>query len=198
MAMTELHISNGPSKAELPKRELELIALKEKLEAERSDDVFPDNAEVLKGFDPELVREWTENWGVDKHLETGRANVREAMSDLDDTERGQLESSFETDLPPPAKTQVYRFLAIDAGAWRPAEQSYIDEVANSGPEFRALVDSWGREAPRMVGRARGRSRLMLETMSAAEAAATEAWFQKLPNRQAVAVIRGLAGRRSKR
>ena len=185
---------------EIQHRERELLELRQMLASDASRTaVAPVNdAEVIKHYyGPELVKEWAKNWGVDRHLENARENVAAAYEHLDETERAQLQHTFDNELPATVRTEIIRWMARDAAAWRPADQDYIDQVASMGPAFVELIKEWGNQAPAALGRARGRSKMMLEGMSRADRAAAEAFFDRLPDRLAVAVVRGLAGRRGR-
>jgi hypothetical protein len=182
----------------LQKRERDLLELREALKAgpapaAQREASEPDDQSEGPGPAPELIAEWEAGAGVDFHLEVARSTASAALDALEEDDAAALTDGFDA-LPPAAQTQITRFLAIDGGGGFPAaNETTVRQFAESEEAAAELVKSWGREAGRRLGVARGRIGLMLTAMEPKDRERAESWFDALPGPTAAAVLRALAG-----
>jgi hypothetical protein len=174
---------NGPAyrrDTALQERELALLREKEKLINGIGD-----------GLDPELIAEWEKTGGVERNLSLARAAAQKALDELDEGEKGELAASFDG-LPGKAQTEIYKYLAVEPGNWRPARDEELTVFASTD-DGKALIEEWGANASKRLGQLRGRAAMMLGGMSAADRARTERWVNGLSSSQFRAVVRALLG-----
>ena len=174
-------------------RERELIELRAKLRAQTAAPMRELDGEGVSGLAPELLAEWENAGGVEYHLATAQRTAQAALNALEPEDASTFEKSF-ADLPAGAQTEVFRYLAVESGAWRPANDVALREFAST-EEGARLLEEWGRGAARNLGIVRGRLALMLQSMTEPDRSAATAWFDGLPTGQARAVLKSLAGAR---
>jgi hypothetical protein len=171
-------------------RERDLISLREKLKARATPATKGDGDYDGSGLDPDLLSQWERQGGVAYHLKTAQDAARAALDTLEPDEAQALTDSFDQ-LPSSAQTSIFGFLAVKAGAWRPANDKELAEFNES--DLADLLEEWGRDAPKKLGIARGRIRMMLNAMKPADRSRAEAWLDSLPTSHAKAVFKALVG-----
>src|SRR5262249_17411012 len=145
---------------------------------------------AVSDLDKSLIEEWEKQGGVQYHLGLAQRTVRAMMDGMDEGERAGFMASFDQ-LPAGAQTGIYRYLAVNGGAWGQASEADVETFASTPDIGADLVRAWGSAAPRKVAVVRGRMRLMLEGMSKSDRDAAAAWFEGLPDGQASAVLQAL-------
>ena len=111
-----------------------------------------DLAVIRSHYGNQIIAEWTalHGRGADWHVKQVQENIHAAYEDLEQAERDQLQDSFDR-LPQGARTECIRWLAMDAAAWRPADESYIKSIADLEPAFAELIESWAGMRRRWLG-----------------------------------------------
>jgi hypothetical protein len=169
-----------------------LIEMQLKLDAESAPDgeataTKPDNA---AGFAPELLDEWANQGGVAYHqgmVEKGTNAMLAAMGN----EGEAFQAGFDA-LPQAAQNEVYRYLALDPGAWRPASDAAVKAFGEL-EEQAELLEEWGPRAPQKVATIRGRLGLILRALPEADRRAADDFIESWSPAQAKAILKVLAG-----
>ena len=180
----------------LQARERALIAQLETFKSDAASDLVETAADGADGeldvswADPALISEWRQHGGLKHHVAVVRAAVTKAFDELDEQEAHGLSESF-SQLPPGAQTSIYGFLAVEPASWRKADAedvAYFTNLEDTAP----LIREWGPRAAEQVGVVVGRSKMMLNRMSAADREKTNDWIDSLSPSQFRAVAKALA------
>jgi hypothetical protein len=161
-------------------------------DVEREELELLDRQEILKAgaenLPAELIETWRAQGGLRHNIDRARSTA-EAVLD-----NGDILLSFDG-LPENAQSVVYAHLALEPPrVGRPASDEQVNVFKMQGEACAAVVSGWGASAARRYAVAEARLDAMLDGMSEADAAATEAAFKKLPESQKAAIVATLAGR----
>lgn len=191
-------------------REAELYSQLEKLKAgkpTRKADAPPEKAEsdedIIDADSLPLPESLKEQWrrtpgGIVDALNAIRSRAGTILTSLGEEENDALMRSFDTELDPESQAAIAAGLADDAGKWPVATDAEIADFRAMEGYGPALLQEWGKDAAKSLGRAKREANNMLAAMSDVARTRTERWIAGMSAKRKAAVIRALATRATRR